>query len=126
MVSRNSLLNRILANTEKLKATLVYTVTFDLKGAEGSEYAKITQALENLGYTRDSDLGEKSLPKNFYAGQKEVLYSEEQDSLEEKIKSEKNDFYHAVTDAVNKEAPGKLDAIFVLVSDRKRTEIGIG
>lgn len=120
-----SLLNRVLQEqAKKQKVTFVYLLSFDLKDAS-SEYAKITNALAKLGYSRDSSAGEDTLPRNFYAGQKQVSYDPEEISLSDKIQQETEEFESDVLKVMGTEAQGKLDKYFLSVSPKKLTGIKI-
>jgi len=121
-----SLLNRILKEqAKKERVVLIYVLSFDLKDAS-SEYAKITKALGDLGYSRDSNLGEDSLPRNFYAGQKQVSYDPDDISLVDKIQQETIEFEEVVKKIMGAEAPGKLNKYFVSVSLKTNTGLRIG
>lgn len=121
-----SLLKKIMQEkAKKENVTLVYLLSFDLKDAS-SEYAKITNALAKLGYSRDSSSGEDSLPRNFYAGQKLVSYNSEEISLSDKIQQETEEFERVVLKIMEAEAPGKLNKYFLSVSRKNLTGLRIG
>lgn len=121
-----SLLNKVLQEqAKKQKIILVYLLSFDLKDAS-SEYAKVTNALAKLGYSRDSSAGEDTLPRNFYAGQKQVSFDPDDISLSDKIQQETDEFERDVLKIMGVEAQGKLNKYFLSVSRKKFTGIKIG
>jgi hypothetical protein len=103
---------------------LVYFISYDLKDAS-NEYARIIAALKDLGYTRDTSVGEDTLPKNFYAGQKTISYNREEDSLEGVIEKQLNKFEKEVIGIMDTEAKGKLNKLFVSVSQKKATALRV-
>jgi len=101
---------------------LVYVVSYDLTGAT-NEYAAINKALDAAGYSRDSNLGTNTIPKNLFAGEKTHNYYSDQDSEVEFIKNESTRFRDEVSLILENEAPGKFDKIFVMVSKKESTAI---
>ncbi|ELH8606634.1 hypothetical protein [Enterobacter asburiae] len=106
---------------QQVNLRLVYIVSYDLNNAQ-NEYSEINKSLEKAGYSRDSNLGEKTIPKNLFAGEKDKLISP---NLKESdfIKSESLKFKNEVIEIINKEAPDKLDKLFVSVSKKDVTTI---
>lgn len=125
-----SLTDQARARIEKLEgwagktASLVFTISYDLKNGESGEYAQIIKALGELGYTRDSSVGEDTLPKNFYAGEKAITYSPGgKPSLQEAIEKESLDFKKKVQNVMKEKANGKLNKLFMSVSLKDTTVI---
>lgn len=106
---------------QQVNLRLVYIISYDLNNAQ-NEYSEINKSLEKAGYSRDSSLGEKTIPKNLFAGEKDKLISP---NLKESdfIKSESLKFKNEVIEIINKEAPDKLDKLFVSVSKKDVTTI---
>ncbi|MEQ9943638.1 hypothetical protein ABRP58_16530 [Pectobacterium aroidearum] len=109
------------------KETLIYYVTYDLTNTydDKSVYKKIEDAIEAEGYTRDTNIKEDALPYNFYAGQKAIKFDDRETTLAEEIAKEKDMFKTVITNIINKIAPGKLERLFLSVSDLARTKYHI-
>ncbi|WP_338539504.1 hypothetical protein [Pectobacterium cacticida] len=112
----------------KQEATLIYYVTFDLTGTadDKSVYKQIEQAIEAEGYSRDTNIEEDALPYNFYAGQKRITFDDRYTDLEKEIDKAKDKFAEVITTIITSIAPGKLDRLFLSVSDAAHTKIHIG
>lgn len=122
-MSRIADLARRIAASNK-SVTLVFFLSYDLTNAR-NEYTEINKTLEDAGYSRDSNLGEDSLPRNFFAGKKKVSYNSEQKELKDVIQEQTEDFKEEVSSIINKLAPKKLTKLCVLVSLNSHTGIKI-
>lgn len=107
-------------NTEELE--LIYIVSFDLKGAS-NEYGPINSDLDNAGYSRDSNIGESTIPRNLFAGKKKVEYDSRYKNLEGVLNEESISFQREVVSILEKHAPGKFDKVFLSVSPKDQTVI---
>ncbi|ENZ4282410.1 TPA: hypothetical protein MYP81_000119 [Citrobacter farmeri] len=117
------MLNDILFGVSKqVLLRLVYIVSYDLNGAQ-NEYAAINKSLEDAGYSRNSSAGEKTIPKNIFAGEKDCSYNSNDMNEKDFINSESLKFRDEVHAILDKEAPGKFDKIFVSVSNKDATSI---
>lgn len=119
-----SILKRVLAELEKAEIIIVYLVSYDLTNASG-EYARITRAFDDAGYTRDSNYGEDTLPRNFYAAQKTIKYDGSVEKPEDVIKRESTKFHALIKGIIEEHAQGKLTRLFTSVSEKDRTAIAI-
>lgn len=108
---------------QDVEINLVYIVSYDLTGAE-NEYSKINAALERAGYSRDTNLGDKTMPQNVFAGEKLQKHKPgEEDAL---IKREAARFLSQASEIIDKEAPAKRTRLFVSVSKKDSTSLRLG
>lgn len=123
-MSTNDRIRAAMDEMFKVEVELIYIVSFDLKGAS-SEYGPINADLDRAGYSRDTNIGESTIPRNLFAGRRKVEYHSGKKDQGKILEEESISFKKEVVGILEKHAPGKFDKVFLSVSPKDNTVIRI-
>ncbi|MFZ4215249.1 hypothetical protein ACOZB2_28135 [Pantoea endophytica] len=101
---------------------LIYLISYDFKDAS-SAHQRINDAFMSDGFMRDAKLDDNSLPRNFYASRKTIMYNPLKSTPEDAIKQESQRFHNWVIDLMEMDATSSHARLFTSVSDEMNTGV---